>query len=50
MKILKSFAVSVLCYLSLLLLFDIALIVSDFINSKSLHDISISALRAITFV
>lgn len=50
MKILKSIVVSILCYLSLLLLFDITLIVSDFIDSKPLHDISVSALKAITFV
>jgi len=50
MKIIKSIIVSILCYLSLLLLFDITLIVADFIDSDSLRDVSISALKAITFV
>ena len=50
MKLLKSFIISVLCYLSLFLLLDIALIVSDFINNKPLQDISIEALKTISFI
>ena len=50
MKIIKSLTVSILCYLSLLLLFDITLIIADFINNDSLRNISISVLKAITFV
>jgi hypothetical protein len=50
MKILKSIIVSLLCYLSLLLFFDILLIVADFTGNDQLRDVSISALKAITFV
>ena len=50
MKLLKLFSISVLCYLSLFLLLDIALIVSDFINNKPLQDISIEALKTISFI
>jgi hypothetical protein len=50
MKILKSLVVSLLCYLSLLLFFDILLIVADFTGNNQLRDVSISALKAITFV
>jgi len=50
MKIIKSLAVSLLCYLSLLLFFDILLIVADFTGNDQLRDVSISALKAITFV
>jgi hypothetical protein len=42
--------VSLLCYLSLLLFFDILLIVADFTGNNQLRDVSISALKAITFV
>jgi hypothetical protein len=50
MKIIKSIIVSILCYLSLLLLFDITLIVADFIGNDLLRNVSINALKAITFV
>lgn len=50
MKLLKTFSVFVLCYLSLFLLFDIALIVSDFVDNKTLQDISIEVLKTISFI
>lgn len=50
MKPLKLFSVLILCYVLLFLLLDIVLIVSDFIDNKSLQDISVEALKTISFI